>query len=187
MSSNTKLNTVKKANIEVYYVRLGNGDWADISLDVSDGYERFGRKEIGAGRLSISSSHGNWAHYWGSCGSPFKQFLTELDKYYVASKFGMHRYFDAGGTIQRMKREILDTRIRGDITAIDARYMYDAVDDSDPLTPESLYSVIYHNDLLSDFFVDFDVNTIIDPQFNHFWDTVWVHFVSYLQLEICKG
>jgi hypothetical protein len=86
---------IEKAQCEVYMLRLrkGGGYWADITLHCHNN----------AGCIQIASDYGRWQYYWGACGCPFKEFLTELnDMEYVASKFGAKNMDD--NTTPQFKR-----------------------------------------------------------------------------------
>lgn len=91
---------VTKHSIALYKLRHPTGlYWADISIDA--GYHQ--------GRITIISDFGNYSHYWGACGQDFKTFLADLHIDYVASKFGVSRWFDAPATLTAFSRRIQET------------------------------------------------------------------------------
>jgi hypothetical protein len=73
-----------ESNIEVYRLRefSNTHTWADIYIDAPP--------DAQFGAIMIRSDYGSWDYFWGSCGMPFKEFITSnMDKTYLIGKF-MH-------------------------------------------------------------------------------------------------
>lgn len=169
--------TVHKDTIEIYRIRgLKHGYWADISLDEA---ER-------AGRISISSSNGNWSYYWGACGESFKRFLIGLDIYYAAGKFRCGHVLDLPATINSWKRQLLSERREEYLDAEEARELYDEIDriTAHVISRSDLEYELFNSNSLMKFF-DFnpDIATKVDTQFEIFWSHIWPHFITALKEE----
>lgn len=167
---------IKKSRIEVYYLRPEGHHcgWADISIDEGDK----------SGRISISSDYGNWAYYWGACGSSFKEFLCGLDIHYAAGKFGTGNHFDAEATLRATRMDILRARHQESIESEEARELWDFVYEiEDCRSSESFATLVYNSDLMKLYDCGPDIVTTIDPGFKRFWDTTWQSFVHQLKKE----
>lgn len=171
--------TIKKSSIEVYYIRpKGNScGWADISIDE-------GEK---SGRLSISSDYGNWAYYWGACGSSFKEFLISLDISYVSGKFGTGNYFDFEETIRTIKKDIIDSRKNGYSDKEEARELWNSMSDLQNYThKEGFIAACWNSPIMELYDTGPTIETQYEPGFKRFWETTWQSFISELKMEINK-
>jgi hypothetical protein len=168
---------VHKDTIEIYRVRgLKHGYWADISIDEGNN----------AGRISISSSNGNWSYYWGACGEPFKRFLIRLDIHYTAGKFRCGNALDLPSTIESWKRQLLERRRQYDIEAEEAREIYDQIDTiagSCNTRGDLEFELAQCDELIRFLAYDPDIQTKIDTQFKVFWTKIWPHFIEAIKEE----
>ena len=171
--------TIEKSKVECYKIRHPQTGmyWADITLDV------MGSK----GRISISSDFGNYANFWGACGSGgFKKFLTEIDRYYAADKFGADKWFDLDHTLKYYKEQVLFCRREGHIKAEKARDIFDEIKEMEGCSSESEFvSQMWNSTELMRFFNGCpEMSRNITPQFRKFWKTVWPVFIDQLKQEI---
>ena len=170
--------TISKHSVEVYKIRGAKlGGWADITIDAN------GK----TGRISISSSHGDWAHYWGACGCGFKDFLCGLNIGYVAGKFGCASVFDFEETIKGWKQSVLEYRKTGSCSAEYARKVFNEIKgiENDQPSKEYLYCMLHNSESLLDFFEGVPYfETIIDPAFVFFWNEIWPVLTSQLKQEL---
>jgi hypothetical protein len=167
--------TTTKSTVECYKIRDQKGLWADITIDAN------GK----TGRLQIASDYGSWQHYWGSCGTTFKEFLISLGIDYVAHKFGEGNWFDLDKTIASLKNQI------------DEYTQYDTIDDlKNELLAElkileeevSCKDEFIHKMWDSPKLLEMsdqcpNLVTSISPQFKKFWDTLWQEFKRVLDAE----
>jgi hypothetical protein len=169
--------SIKKSSIEVYYIRPKGHHcgWADISIDE-------GEK---SGRVSISSDYGNWAYYWGACGSGFKQFLIALDIHYAAGKFGSGSYFDHEATMKKIRTDILNARREDFLTKDKAREMWDSLTDlEDCNSKETFVTLCWYSPIMELYDTGPNIISTIEPGFRRFWETTWKSFISELKNEI---
>lgn len=167
-----------KSTVECYKLRHTSGMyWADINVDAKDK----------TGRIQIASDYGDWQFYWSSCGSTFKQFLTELNIEYVAGKFGEGRHFDITRTIKLNKEIVLEHRKEESISAIQARTMWTELEELENYcdTEKEFYNEWYNKEELPKFFEEMpDTVDGINPRFKVFWDNCWSVFCEELKKEI---
>lgn len=172
----TKL-SITKNSVECYKIRHQSGSyWADITID-SKGT---------TGRLQIASDYGSWQYYWGACGCPFKEFLTQLDIGYVAGKFGESKWFDAEKTAAFYRQTIVKNRREGDLTGAEARAMYDEVKFIEEINNECEFYHAMQADcpnIMKYFNYCPDSITTISPSFRMFWDNIWQYFINELKKE----
>lgn len=122
---------VSKSVRECYEVRE-NHEWANITLKCLDRRANVGTPHEGTyycGEITIQSSFGTWGYVWTACGVPFKQFLLRAEFDYVFTKFmgtKLERH-DGDGTMQQLKRDILEKRRRNHLDRDEAREVWDAV------------------------------------------------------------
>jgi hypothetical protein len=172
--------TLTKSTVECYKIRHASGMyWADITIDAKDK----------TGRIQIASDYGDWQYYWGACGCPFKQFLTELGIDYVAGKFGEGSHFDEEKTIRHYKQYTIEQRKTDDLSAAEAREIWEDIkfltnNGSDKL--DEFCNTMYNECHALMYFFNHQPDTIkiISPQFRMFWDNIWAFFVAALKREI---
>ncbi len=127
--------SVRKTLRECYEVREDppGREWANITLHCWDRQVNVGTAHEGTyycGEIAIQSSCGIWGGNWTACGSPFKQFLQELDFDYAFGKFmglALERY-DGDGTLAQIKLDVCRQRREGTLSRSEARLAMDAVD-----------------------------------------------------------
>jgi len=170
--------TIKKTKVECYKIRdEKRGSWADITIDVTGDH---------SGRISISSDYGNYANYWGACGSGFKQFLIDLNIDYAADKFRADRWFDLDCTLNGYKRRVIECRREGTLTTESAREIWDEIEELEDVSNESEFTATMWNQRKLMHFFDGcpDIDYGITPQFRRFWETVWPVFINELEEEM---
>jgi len=170
---------ISKSTIELYKLRNGSRDFADITIDDNGN----------AGRISISSSYGNWSNYWAACGESFKKFLCGLDIEYAANKFGVQEFIDLPKTIQKFKVKILDAEKNEAIKKDEARILISELKEIEESANQRDYFVlmVQQQNLMK--FFDFmpSPETDINPQFRAFWNEFWKPFLVHLQSELCAA
>lgn len=169
---------VFKSTVELYKVRgVKNGGWADITIDAHNK----------TGRISISSSHGDWAYYWGACGCPFKEFLIGLDIHYTAGKFGEGHHLDLSATIKEWKREVLTYRRQEMIEEDFARDLWLEIEEIESEHPdmEGVKYMLWNTVHLLRWF-DSSPNLVEDiaPSFYFFWENIWPVFINEIRTEL---
>jgi len=170
--------TIKRTKVECYKIRdEKRGSWADITIDVTGDH---------SGRISISSDYGNYANYWGACGSGFKQFLTDLNIDYAADKFKADNWFDLDKTLIDYKNQVIDCRRNESITAEKAREIYDEIKELESCSHESEFIVTIQNqdELMKFFNYQPNLSHDITPQFRRFWKVIWPVFINELEKEM---
>lgn len=107
--------TCTSSSMQAFTLRE-KGEWATIALrgwehPVQEGVSSNVSKAYG-GELLVHSSFGSWAHAWNSCGSPFPEFLLELDFDYLMGKLmGLElMQFDPQASVQGLLRHICQRR-----------------------------------------------------------------------------
>jgi len=169
---------IEKTTVECYKIRHESGNyWADITIDVTS--DR-------SGRISISSDYGNYANYWGACGSGLKQFLIDLNLEYAADKFGADRWFDLDCTLKGYKQRVLEYRRDETLTADLAREIWDEINELEDCSNKSEFEARMWNQSKLMRMYDHcpDIDYGITPQFNKFWKTVWPIFTDAIRAEI---
>jgi hypothetical protein len=180
---------ITKSNIESYKIRFENSSiWADINIDYA--------KE--SGRLQIASDFGNWQYHWGACGDSFKKFLSQLDKGYLANKFGENRHFNIEKTITNI-RETVVSEFYPEIK----KENYDLVEGYDDyeIAVQERSEIMSHIELelkllsgafsssdfvhcwwncnkLTNLFNTPDLEHGISPMFERFWSEIWKGFIN---------
>lgn len=170
----------KNDDIERYDIRTGNGwDWAVVCISKT-------------GLFMVESSYGNYAHWWSNHGrETFKHFILELerDPHYVMSKFGRRDSFELEPTIKEMKRQLLEYRRQGNWTKEDTRYAYDTIKNelSEINSADLFIQQVYKDDLLKEFYQDFDSLPIVydyDIQLRGFMKHIFPIFVEEIKKEL---
>jgi hypothetical protein len=176
-------------NIEVYKFReVSNSHlWANIYIDVAD------NDKDGAGAILIRSDYGSWDFFWGSCGSPFKKFLTEIGKDYLTGKlcgadkeFRQHEWqIDARRIVDEYFADY-DPEDEGRASAIEE------LDDIDKNcnfhSSEGMYAYLNgESPTLTDVFSDsgeYPNGNFVPRQLEMFVEQIWPVFVEELKKEI---
>ncbi|QIK61261.1 hypothetical protein G7050_16020 [Dysgonomonas sp. HDW5A] len=152
--------------------------WADITLDYSDK----------AGRIQIASDYGNWQNYWGACGSSFKEFLTKLDIYYAAGKFGADGWFDLDATLSSMRNDIKEAVKNKELSKAESKELLEEVESLEQCSSvHEYYDMVYRDsDKLTTFFdaADFPCKKDVTPQFKRFWNEAWTVFINQIKEEL---
>lgn len=170
---------ILKTKTECYKLRHPSKSiWADISIDAG---ER-------SGSISIISDFGNWSNSWGASGE-FKKFLTGIDMYYAAGKFGCGRYLDVDKTVKMYKRLLFQSRRQEDIDEDDARLIFNEIIELEKSVAngqdDAFNCVIWNSFKLVSFLDDMpETCTDVHPMFKRFWDEIWPFFVEKLKAEI---
>jgi hypothetical protein len=156
--------TVTKTTVECYKIRHPQF-WADINID------SLGNQ----GRIQIASAYGSWQFFWGACGKPFKKFLQGVDKYYVAGKFGSSKWFDAIKTVAEFKQVIEANINDGYLNTSDGADALEELDQLNDLSErEEFCRCLSDCDQIMRIYDHCPALIFgIDPQFEHFWTTVW--------------
>ena len=165
--------TVEKDIAEVFKLRVGY-EWANITIRHND--------PKGFGEIGIISSYGSWGNSWGAAGENFKDFLCRIDIHYFAGKIGTSKWFDIDKTIGMYKTLIRENREIGQITTEQESDALESLEYlNDCATAQEFCAMVFADDSLSCLYDGSpDYCTDIEPQFRHFWDTLWVPFRKYL-------
>lgn len=192
--------TVTKTVRECYEVREKH-EWANITLACWSRTANRGTQHEGTyhcGEITIQSSFGTWGYVWTACGVPFKQFLIKAEFDYVFTKFmGTRlRRHDGDGTLQQLKRDIIQERRLTCLDRDEAREVWDAVrQESDRIESDEtscgyalmeVASQIGSKHPMHDHFADpsaWPRVTKPDPQAASFWRELWPLFVAELKTE----
>jgi len=175
-------------NIEVYKFREVSDShlWANIYVDVADS------DKGGAGAILIRSDYGSWDFFWGSCGSPFKKFLTEVGKDYLTGKLcGSDKEFRQYEW-QTEARRIVDEYFEGcdpeDEDKASAIEELDEIDrDCNFHSSEGMFAYLNGNcPTLSSIFSDgeYPNGNFTPRQLEMFVEYVWPVFVEELKKEL---
>lgn len=188
--------SVVKTTRECYEVRA-NGEWANISLgrwdrptrgDAADAYYY-------GGELAIRSSFGTWGYTWTACAVPFKRFLTGIDFEYAFLKLMGDRLnlFDGTATLKQIQRDIIYRRRHDELSAGEARDVWDAVlweaerieSGDQSAFGYAMWDVAatIGRHPMADYFNDpagWPTRTRHNPQAVGFWRDLWPEFVSAL-------
>lgn len=122
---------ISKSQASVYRMRK-DGEYACIVIEAWERPVSTSTDPQGvayAGELLINSSFGNFCNQWGHCGVPFEQFLLSLGKHSFLEKcLGENaEEFDHDGSLQAIKRRVLEARRAKDLSKDEARDIYDMV------------------------------------------------------------
>lgn len=171
--------TITKTQCELYKIRHKSGMyWADITLDY----------EGNTGRIQIASDYGSWQNYWGACGSSFKEFLTKLDIYYTAGKFGTDDWFDLDSTLSSMRNNIKEAVNNKELSKSESKELLQEVESLEQCSSIHEYrDMIYHDcDKLYSFFdaADFPCKKDVSPSFKRFWNEAWAVFINQIKEEL---
>ena len=98
------------------------------------------------GRINIECYGKAWASYWGAMGDrTIAEFFCSCDEHYLAKNLasGLNSsVFDPEGLIVTLRKEVIRDRRRHDLTASEARELFDEIDEvgdvSDPWSQSSL-------------------------------------------------
>lgn len=173
--------TITKSQIELYKIRHESSMyWADITLDYLDG----------KGRIQIASDYGSWQNYWGA-GSSFKEFLTKLDIYYAAGKFGADGWFDLDATLSSLRNDIKEAVKNKELSKAESKELLQEVESLEQCSSvHEYYDMVYRDsDKLTTFFdaASFPCVKDITPQFKRFWNEAWAVFIELLKQEEKEG
>lgn len=200
---------IRTDGFEAYTVRV-NGEWASIVLRQ---FEALGvdNQPRHIGEILIYSSYGSWGYQWGHLGEPFKQWLLDAERDYVAGKLlGSRAYqFDGEKSVNGLRQSLLEHRRTGDITKNDARSIWDWIEaneieltSSDREFVEALYRCPTDADWKytppgdrwaepqpergARYFLDEPYErprTSLNRDFANFWLRVWPTFIDHLKAE----
>ncbi len=174
--------SLTKSTVQVYRFRAENDKpyWADVTIDTAAGAEY--------GRISIASDFGNWQHYWGACGDPFKKFLAGLDIHYAAGKFGADNFFNLNSAIQGIE-ETAQQHVFA--TTTDHTKVMREIDNlrSCSNNKEEFCQVVFATcpNIMSMYDTGPDVSTEIDPGFKNFWEQIWPELLAEFTKEATEA
>lgn len=99
----------------------------------------------GRGKLIIEEYGASYAAFWGAMGGSLVNFVTQCSADYIVDKISNipHQVFDGEGLCQRVRKDILRERRQKEITADDARTLWDEASDL-----ESIEDPYVHAELL---------------------------------------
>lgn len=169
----TKISIKKETNNVDHYTIRNNYEWGTIFI----------HSYKGGGIFSALTSFGNYSYHWGSVGSEFKDFLSDLDYCYFMGKTTKHNgeVFDFDASQKDLIRMVLESRRRGEITPVQAREFYNEVgslEDCDNRHDwyHQIYSEGFPHGLFELVIVDHeDIPNITRkcPQAKGFWDKIY--------------
>jgi hypothetical protein len=98
--------------------------------DWTAGGEIVGERVRYCGEILIHSTFGSWAYQWGHIGQPFREFLQEAEFDYVFTKFlgNDFQVFDGEGSLNNLRREVIEHRREGSINKATARALWDEIE-----------------------------------------------------------
>jgi len=149
----------------------GGGGLTRVTVSKFKGWEN-----CDAGSLAITGEYGPWEHSWTSIGAgTFGEFLSGLEMHYAMRKLaGSGAYeFDLQETQRAVRRYILDTRMRQDLTKDQARKFYTLVDDMRGRTAEEAYAGTGESLVYELFRGEPIVSKRVCANVRHFWDNLW--------------
>ena len=187
------MSVTKSENAMVYRVQ-NDGEWATIVMEHWEHRPSDIRPDRYMGELLVYSSFGRFGYQWTACGRSFIEFLLDLDRDYFMGKMyaGDTTVFDFDLSIAELKRKVRSVRREGGIDKDEARALYEAVESVDySSTSEDFISACISADI-RDFAgskCDFDepwdfIRTVINPQCEGFWKTIWPEFCNQLRQEL---
>jgi hypothetical protein len=168
---------ITETTVVCYKLRnLRNGNFANFTLDIENGKS--------GGRVSISSSYGDFSYYWSAPGDDLKAFLCSLNIEYAADKFDQDRWFDADATVKGFKQTILESRRFQSIDRKFAKECWDAVKDLAYYDKDEFYTLLGdERDLMRLFDGCPPIEYDISPQFKRFWTEAWLVMMKHFQTE----
>ncbi|RPD45477.1 hypothetical protein DNI29_19035 [Hymenobacter sediminis] len=169
---------VTKSTVELYKFRHESGCyWADITIDACGT----------TGRINISSDYGNWSNYWGACGCPFKQFLSQIGYDYAASKFGVEEWVDVDGTLRFYKELLVSYRRDETLAAEEARDIYNEINSLRSENRHTLVQEVTGSAYLMKFLNRMcgmpEFIYMPSPQFKDFWKNIWPALLAEFKRE----
>jgi hypothetical protein len=196
--------SVIKTTRECYGVRVGEpgrcgSDWANIIIHCWENPPPpdSPREMYYGGEIQINSSFGSWANSWNACGSPFKEFLTELDFDYIFTKFmgSALDVFDGNASTKAVFTKIIETRRERQIGREEARAIWEDCElyldrYSEHEFGDGMQSVareLSQNHPMHAYFADpmeWPRPTRYDYQAKGFWDKLWPEFIGALKAEV---
>lgn len=188
--------TVTKRLMETYIVR-NNYEYATIALRCWENTnEKTGVRTYYGGEIMINSTFGSWANVWGACGSPFKEFLQEIEFDYAFGKFmsSSLEIFDGDSSLHAVKETVLEARRTGRLDKEEARELFDELEYIDTYSEEDFVHSCqriageWSKHPLRDTFMEaWDlIRRQPDPQATGFWRDIWPHFIAELAKETTK-
>jgi hypothetical protein len=177
--------SVTKATVDKYEVRSASGDHASIYVE-SGQHVDDPDPNGGWGRITIQSSFGAFAYYWGSCGRDFGKFLAGLDFDYAMKNLRnyRHRVYDHRETKTHIRKVIIDDRKKHDLTKDQARKAWVCLREADGYDQPFLIQHLMNSGLL--FYADvaqWGPMTKYDEECVLFWKHIWPLFIA----EITKA
>lgn len=164
---------ITKTNVEYYKLRhISRSLWADITIDAVDH----------TGRIQIASDYGSWQYYWGSCGCPFKQFISTIDIHYAAGKFDASKHFDIdktlAGLIERAQEYPSDTKEYQESLLAEIETLRDCTD------LHEFFRNVTECELIMDM-ENHSPNIVytIEPGFLRFWNEIWPELLNQFKNE----
>lgn len=152
-----------------YNLRTEKGAWLGMVVISDDGY------------FSTVSDYGNYAYWWGHAEMEFRAFLCQLEPDYLCSKLAPGRVYYGEPTERDVRRTILTSRRRMDLTREEAREEWDHLEESDLGAPEG-FAIWYQGTKLHDAHELAHYGT--EPQAVAFAERVWPALVAALRAEL---
>lgn len=127
--------TCTKSTCERYDLRIpSERTWAIFTID-----ER-------GGLFNCHSDYGDYNYSWSNHGCPsFKHFIIQglaADPHYFLSKVSHSDWYDQQKTVDEMRKQIIESRKQNDCTKAQARAAWDAVDENQDESCETLINSI---------------------------------------------
>ena len=168
--------TVTRSTCERYDIRLDGLGWAIITID-----ER-------SGLFSAVSDFGNYGYTWPCHGrQTFKHFLVEIDTDYLKNKLGHRDYFLHDATEKAWRKEVLESRRRGEIDKATAWGAWDAINHMEFASAEQAYHDLCDSEDLGKVFTDPCCITLekdFSPDLRMFVERIWPAFTAALRKEL---
>ncbi len=119
---------LEKSTCEKYTMRFNEGwDWAIFTID-------------NTGMFNCQSSFGNYNYHWRAFGDNFKEFLCEVDSYYLLNKLCDKNTFYYDEWLEQVKKSIIKDRRQYLFDSEEARKVWDYI--VDDIGYEDNYTVL---------------------------------------------
>lgn len=191
------MSATKTNDAEVYSVRKDH-EWATIVLRCWSRPVNAGGRDTTyyCGEIIINSTFGCWANVWTACGNPFKQFLLDAEFDYVFTKFMGTKLevWDGEGSVESLRRQLLEYRRIGDIDKDEARSLWDEINANEHELESSLNDFVECADRIASNIDSRGVYRLLsepweltttqhDHQAVGFWRELWPEFTRALRAE----
>ena len=182
--------TYNKVTATTYRIRGEHFLWANITV------RPFKNKKYFGVEINIKSDYGDYQYTWGSMGSDYVDFLSNVDYSYFMGKMRSNRgggyRFSSERSEKLIREKIKRYRREGNITAPKAREFWDALEYVEFNSKEGFfYTLMETRELFEELYgsdpIAIDTADEYDPQCRGFWENIWPIFLDILKNEKDSG